>query len=129
MESGEGLANAFLHARLTSAKINLGQTERALANATRTNKDLVNEYDELAAATWYWSSSFKALAKVFAELARKHPDDPLFRPTGLRREGGQVELQYHKLFDSLVMEEAKTMPKEVPRGAPFLSFLKRKIKI
>ncbi len=125
MESLEGLASAWGAARRGRIQMEQDIAKKTNINQTRNNLSLVRERDELAADTWYWGTSFRAASRVFAELAKRYPNDPLFKATGKRREDGQPELAYHILFEQLYHDEAKKMPSWVSRGKEFIAFLGR----
>jgi hypothetical protein len=118
MESPEGFANAVLWARLTSAKIDLNREENRCAA-------LRDEMREEQEECWYWHVSAKAALDLLEELARRHPDDILFRPTGGRRANRVMELGYHLAFELAFEQRAKKIPREVQRGAGWRGFLRK----
>jgi hypothetical protein len=118
MESPEGLANAVLSARLGSAKRDAAGWEQAAYRELAARQDACDR-------TWYWRMVFRSLRGVFEELAKKHPTDPLFAPTGRRQENGQPELEYHRLFEKLVSAEKTKLPRDVRQGHRLTEFLKK----
>ena len=85
MESGEGLTNAILHARLTAARRDAWGWEDEFHKARA-------EQRNSADIGWYSRATFRALRAVFWEFAKRHPNDPFCRPTGRKRHDGSPEL-------------------------------------
>ena len=115
----EGLANIGMAARL-------GSEMRDRISAEREVETLAEEKLKVAVSAWHWRLAFRVLNDVFIELAKRHPEDPFFKPTGRRRGNGGAELAYHAIIDRLVAKEAGTMPKWVPRGKTLTKFLSEK---
>jgi hypothetical protein len=118
MESPEGFANAVLQARFNGAKRDINDLKDAVVRARAQQHDSAN-------LTWYWGALFGALRVIFWDLAKRYPNDPYFKPTGRKRPDGSPELQYQKLFDSVLAKEVAAMPASVPRGAVMQSLFRK----
>jgi hypothetical protein len=116
MESGEGLANAVLQARMNAARRDAWGWEAEFHKARAQQKESANH-------TWYWGVIFRAFRAVFWELAKRYPNDPLFKATGRKRLDGSPELEYHRLFAVNAEKEIAALPSDVPKGRDLKDFI------
>jgi hypothetical protein len=121
MESPEGLANAILGARLTDAQRNAGGWERAYDRMQAAEK-------EASDITFYWASAFDAAMQLVSELGTRHPNDPLFQPTGQKNPDRSPELAYRRIFEQKLIQQLKRLPPSVGRGQALRDFMVRCLK-